>query len=507
LRTKKRAALAWPPASKSESQSQQHQDLDSEDQSPRKPQTDNFSPAVARPALWPYQQRGLDEIRAAFVSGARSVLYVAPTGSGKTMLFTSLVDGTTRKGKRCVIIAHRIEIVEQVSAALAGLGVPHGVIAPGFPETPEPVQVASIATLVRRIDQHGHYDLIVVDESHHAVAGTWRRVIDAMPRAKVLGCTATAERLDGRGLGDVFDTMVMGPAVAELIAGGYLSRFTCFAPVAPDLSGVSIRAGDYAVDQLAGVMARPVIVGSAVLSYEKLCPGKRAIVYGVDRHHSRMLAQRFIERGHKAAHLDGNTPREERRAMIKALGTGELEIITNCGIISEGLDVPAVEAVLLARPTQSLALYLQQVGRALRPSPGKDRALILDCAGNLYRHGMPDDGRQWSLAGKPRRQREPSEAPRLRHCEHCDAINPAKAKTCVACGADLRPTPQEQREIETELRQVEQLRHSEALRGMSYGRALKWAGSDESKLRQVAAARGYRPGWVWHRKQELSGGR
>jgi DNA repair protein RadD len=360
---------------------------------------------------------------------------------------------------------------------------------------------------VRRIDRHDHYDLIVVDESHHAVAGSWRRVIDAMPGAKVLGVTATPERLDGRGLGDVFDTMVLGPTTAELIEAGYLSRFTAFAPVAPDVSGISTRAGDFAVDELAGIMARPVIVGSAVDSYEKLCPGKRAIVYGVDRRHSMMLAKRFIERGHNAAHLDGDTPKDERRALIKALATGDLEIITNCGIISEGLDVPAVEAVLLARPTQSLALYLQQVGRALRPSPGKARALILDCAGNLYRHGMPDAERQWSLDGKPRRQREQSDMPRLRHCEHCEAINPPKAKTCMACGADLRPTPQEQREIEAELRRVEHLRRIEALRGMSYGKALAWAGRDETKLHQVAAARGYRRGWVWHRLQESNGGR
>jgi DNA repair protein RadD len=463
-------------------------------------------PQALRP--YPYQQRGLDEIRSAFLSGARAVLYQAPTGSGKTVLFTSLVDGTMRKGKRCIVIAHRIEIVEQVSARLAGLGVPHGVIAPGFPATPEPVQVANVASLVRRIDRHDHYDLVVVDEAHHAVAGTWRRVIDAMPGAKVLGCTATPERLDGCGLGDIFDEMVIGPTTAELIDAGYLSRFTCFAPTeAPDLSGISSRAGDFAVDQLAGIMARPVIVGSAVDSYEKLCPGKRAIIYGVDRRHSMMLAKRFIERGHRAAHLDGTTSKDERRSLIKALATGKLEIITNCGIISEGLDVPAVEAVLLARPTQSLSLYLQQVGRALRLAPGKDRALILECAGNLYRHGMPDAERQWSLDGKPRRQREPGDMPRLRHCEHCSAINPPKAPTCTACGADLKPTSAEQREIETELRRIEHLRDIGALRSMRYTEAIAWAGSDEAKLHQVAAARGYRPGWVWHRKQDLNRGR
>jgi superfamily II DNA or RNA helicase len=166
--------------------------------------------------LRPYQQRGLHEIRAAYAAGAKRVLYQAPTGSGKTVLFSVLVDGAMRKCKRCIITAHRIEIVEQVSAALAGMAVPHGIIAPGYPDTPEPVQVASIATLVRRIDRHDHYDLIVIDESHHAVAGSWRRVIDAMPRAKVLGVTATPERLDGRGLADVFDEMVIGPTVAEL---------------------------------------------------------------------------------------------------------------------------------------------------------------------------------------------------------------------------------------------------------------------------------------------------
>ena len=455
-------------------------------------------------ALRPYQERGLNEIRAAYLSGARTVLLASPTGSGKTILFSTLVEGAMRKGKRCVILAHRIEIVEQVSAALAGMAVPHGVVAPCYSETPEPVQVASIATLVRRIDRHNRYDLIVVDEAHHAIAGTWRRVIDAMPRAKILGCTATPERLDGRGLGDIFDEMVIGPSVAELIQQGYLSPFTAFAPVqVPDLTGITTRAGDFAIDELAGVMARAVIIGSAIDSYEKLCPGKRAIVYGVDRRHSQMLARRFIERGHRAVHFDGDTPKDERRAMIWALATGEIQVITNCGLISEGLDVPAIEAVLLVRPTQSLALYLQQVGRALRPAPGKDRALILDLAGNLYRHDLPDANREWSLEGKPRKQRERSEMPRLRRCEACEAINPPKAPTCTACGASLKPTPAEQREIEAELRQIEHLRHVEALRGMRYAEALEWAGAEEIRLHQVAAARGYRSGWVWHRLQEL----
>jgi DNA repair protein RadD len=456
--------------------------------------------------LRPYQKRAVTEIRSAFASGKRRVLHVSPTGSGKTVLFGHIVNETMRRGKRCLITGHRIEIVEQISDTLADFSVPHGIIAPGYLETEEPVQVASIATLTRRIERHQHYDLLVVDETHHAVAKSWHQIIQAMPNAYVLGVTATPERLDGRGLGDIFDAMVLGPTVADLIAQGYLSGFVAYAPAAPpDLTAISTRAGDFAIDELSAAMARPVVIGSAVDAYEQHAAGKRAIVYGVDRRHSEMLAVRFVERGHKAAHIDGDTPKAERRALIKALATGELQVLTNCGLISEGLDVPAVEAVLLARPTQSIALYLQMCGRALRPAAGKDHAVILDCAGNLYRHGMPDAEREWSLDDKPRRQRQEGEPPRLRRCEACHAINKPRAPICSSCGASLKPIPAEQIEIEAELRRVESLKHFEALRQMPYGQAINWAGTDESRLHQIAAARGYRRGWVWHRIQELKG--
>jgi DNA repair protein RadD len=200
-----------------------------------------------------------------------------------------------------------------------------------------------------------------------------------MPNAKVLGVTATPERGDGAGLSNVFDEMVVGPTTAWLIEAGYLASYSAFAPKeVPDLSLIGTRAGDYAVDELASVMSRPVVIGSAVQAYERHANGKRAIVFGVDVKHSQALAQRFNEAGHAAAHLDGNTPRDERRQILKALESGEIRIVTNCGLISEGVNIPAVEAALLARPTQSTGLYLQQVGRALRIAPGKDRAIILD---------------------------------------------------------------------------------------------------------------------------------
>jgi len=177
--------------------------------------------------------------------------------------------------------------------------------------------------------------------------------------------------------------------------------------------------------------------------------------------------------------------------------------LTNCNLFSEGLDVPTVEAALLARPTQALAVYLQQVGRALRVSPGKDKALILDLAGNIYRHGLPDAPRQWSLDGKSRKQRERSDRPRLRECESCGAINAPKSPTCMACGASLKPTPQEIVEAEIELQRIEDAKRFEVIREMNYGAAIRWAGADRRRLQQVAMAKGYRAGWVYRRLEEM----
>jgi superfamily II DNA or RNA helicase len=447
-----------------------------------------------------YQIELLDNVRVKFAAGAQRVAMVAPTGAGKTRMFVSVVDGAMRRGRRCLVLAHRAELISQTDETLIDLGVPHGVIAPGYPATPEPVQVASIQSLVRRLDQHDPFDLIVLDECHHATARTWRKVLDAMPDAKVLGVTATPERGDGAGLGDVFEEMVVGPDTAWLIGAGFLSPFTAYAPTrTPDLSKVATRAGDYAVDQLSDVMVQAVVLGSVIDAYQRHASGRRAIAFGVDVNHSEALAQRFREAGHAAVHLDGMTPSDERRRIIKALGTGEIKVVTNCGLISEGTDVPAVEAVLLARPTQSTGLYLQQVGRSLRVAPGKERAIVLDLVGNIGRHGLPDAPREWSLEAKARKQRE-AKPQGPRSCEACSTINKPLAIRCDCCGSML-VTPIERREIEAELRRIDQERIRK-IRSMSYFESLRWAGHDEEKLEQVALARNYRPAWVQRALEE-----
>ena len=453
------------------------------------------------PQLRPYQVAAIAKIRAAYESGARRVLFQLPTGAGKTVAFAHILAGAVKSGRRVLILAHRQEIIDQIETALTLARVSYGIIAQGHIGTDAPAQIASIGALARRLERwRDRFDFLVIDECHHAVATSWAKVIASQSRAWTLGCTATPERLDGRGLDEQFDRLIVGPSTAELIAAGFLSPFTVFTPAHdPDLSGARIRAGDYAVEDIRRAMDG-VVISAAVTEYDRLCPGVPAVAFCVDIAHSEAVAERFRAAGFKAMHVDGETPPAERRAAIAALGQGGLDVIANCGLISEGVDVPAVGAAILLRPTQSLGLYLQQIGRALRPAPGKDRALILDFAGNAMRHGLPDAPREWSLDAKPRRQRQKLDAPALRRCAACSALNRAGAHECVECGGDLR-TPRERAEIEMRLAADRRREAAEKLQRLPRWKQVAWAGADERRLQLVAEINGFAHGWVFHQRQ------
>ena len=244
-----------------------------------------------------------------------------------------------------------------------------------------------------------------------------------------------------------------------------------------------------------------VVIGAAVTEYQRLCPGVPAVAFCVDVAHSEAVAAAFNAAGVRALHLDGETPASERRSAIAGLGSGEIQVITNCGLISEGVDVPAIGGAILLRPTASVALYLQMVGRALRLAPGKERAVLLDFSGNAARHGLPDGERAWSLDSKPRRQREKSVGPGLRKCPSCSALMRAAAIECAECGADLR-TPKERVEIEMRLAESRRREEEDTVFLMAPRERLAWAGSDELRLRLVARVSGYRPGWAFYKLRE-----
>jgi DNA repair protein RadD len=427
------------------------------------------------------------------------VLLVSPTGSGKTVMFCWLAaEAALRRGKRIAILVHRQELVDQTSVALGGMGIAHGVIAAGQRATEAAVQISSTMTLVRRLGRGHQFDLVVIDEAHHAVAGTWRRILDAFQEAFVLGVTATPERLDGRGLGDIFEETVIGPSVADLVEAGFLCPATTYAWCPPDLSGVRTRAGDYATDDLSRIMSGATIVGDAVAHYAELCTGQPALAYCCSLDHSRLVAERFRQAGFRAAHVDGETPEDVRRATVAALGNGNLDVVTNCYLFTEGVDVPVLGAVILLRPTKSLGLYLQMVGRALRPAPGKKRALILDHAGNVWRHGLCDDAHRWSLDSKKRKS---GVAP-VKHCSSCEAIVPLGCRTCPECGFSFAAAARQRSETEGGLLEITA---EDRLRRMPYRDLLAWARGDFARLHMAATARGYRPGWVWYQLQHFRG--
>jgi len=454
-----------------------------------------------------YQDAMVQSIRAAYAKGHRAALLVAPTGSGKTVLFSFIAWQAASRGNRTLILVHRQELLTQTSQTLDRFGVEHGLIAHGARATTARVQIASVQTLTRRL---GRLDwqptLIVVDEAHHCTRQTGHgRVLTHYDKARVLGVTATPERLDGQGLGrkagGYFDALVQGPSVEALVEQGYLSPPVVYAPACQlDLSGVRSLAGDYDKGALAAAMDRPTITGDAVAHYRKYCDGAPSIAFCVSVAHAEHVAEAFRLSGYQAASIDGTLNDSDRRQRIIDLGSGGLHVLTSCEIISEGTDVPIVAAALMLRPTQSLSLYLQQVGRALRPHPGKDKAVIIDAVGNVHRHGHPLEAREWSLDSKPRRQRkvQEQEAERIKVCPQCaSAHRPLPA--CPQCGYAY-PAPQRAiDQVDGELTEIRpEVRRLESKREQARCKSLE-------ELQALGAAKGYRPGWaefVWRARQE-----
>lgn len=449
--------------------------------------------------LRPYQDAIIQKARANFVMGRRSQLLVLPTGGGKTVCFSYMAGRAVEKGLRVWILAHRVELLDQISRTLREFAVPHGVIAPGYiADRRKPVQVASVFTLARRLERYDPPDLIIVDEAHHAIStSTWGKVITAFPKAKLLGVTATPIRLSGEGLGDLFETMVQGPTMRELIDLGALSPYRLFAPAGVDLTGVHSRMGDFVRGEIEAAMDKPSITGDAVAHYRKLAPGRRAVAFCVSVEHAVHVAEQFRAAGISAQAIDGGIDRTLRASVLSEFSAGRIQVLASCDLISEGFDVPAIEAAILLRPTQSLGLYLQQVGRALRTFPGKTEAVILDHAGNVKRHGLPDEERVWSLDGTQRRKgAQKSEIP-VKTCGSCFATVHSAATNC-SCGFEFPVQKREVQHVEGDLQEID-LATAARMRRQEQGRA-----QTEADLVALGRSRGMKRPELWARHVMLA---
>ena len=360
-------------------------------------------------ALRPYQLQLLEDIRSAMRQGHRRVLAVMPTGSGKGTTIAAMVAAAAARGHRVLILAHRAELIADLSQRIHGFGINHGIIAAGYREDlSQPVQVGSVQTVARRLGRIPPPSMIIQDEAHHLVAGNmWGKVIEAWPQAFLIGKTATPERLSGEGLGEghggFFTAMVLGPDAAWLTANDFLVPARIFAPPGIDLSGIKRFDTRKGHDEAEARLRQGQAMGDAVTHYRRTIQDTHngtAIAFCVSVAHADAVAEAFRAQGISAARLDGSLDRGVRRRMIADLGAGVLKVLTSCDIISEGTDIPSVTGAILLRPTDSLGLHLQQVGRVLRPSPGKPHAIINDHVGNTLRHGRPTDLRDWSLEGR-----------------------------------------------------------------------------------------------------------
>jgi len=418
--------------------------------------------------LRPYQEEAIQRLRQAYNDGYKAPVYVLPCGGGKTIIFCWIAQSATAKGNKVLVLVHRQELIRQTCDTLNELGVAHGVIAAGRTQTHEPIQVASIQTLVRRLERFPdsiYPDLIIIDESHHLRAGSWIKTIKHFNKARLLCVTASPCRLDGLGLGvqcgGFNDVLIQGPNIQELTQQGYLSPVTTYAPpVGVDLGGVHKKYGDYDKTELIIRMDKPKIIGNVVEHYKRICPDVPAIAFCISVKAAERVAQRFNEVGIPAATIDGTLPDPTRKNRIKALGDGSLQVLTSCEIVSEGFDLPVVGCGILLRPTMSLSVFIQQTGRPLRPYPGKKEAIILDHVNNCSRHGMPDDIREWTLDGAkaPVSKGESEPLRQVRTCQKCFAVYKATFNKCPQCGTPYRLTPQEIKEVEGQLEKVEERR-------------------------------------------------
>jgi superfamily II DNA or RNA helicase len=342
------------------------------------------------------------QIYAAWAKGNQRVLAQLPTGGGKTALFSAIVRDAIARSHQVLVLAHRVELIDQIRNTLAKYKIFAGLILSGYDFSLAPVQVASVQTLSRRLKTTPiDPKLVIVDEAHHACAASYRKILDRFPQSKVLGVSATPCRSDGLGLGEVFEILVEGATISSLIERGYLVPPQYFCAKSA-IEGLQIRetAGDYHLGDLARVIKKAKLEGDLVKEWKQKAEGQQTICFAVNVEHSLDIVRAYQEAGVTAAHIDCSTPKKERQVILARFAKGATTVLCNVGIVTEGFDVPACAAVQLARPTKSLALYHQMVGRALRPAEGKDRATILDHAGCWLEFGCVTEPVAWTLLGK-----------------------------------------------------------------------------------------------------------
>lgn len=402
-----------------------------------------------------YQHDMICGVRMALSRNRRAVLQ-APTGSGKTAVACEIIKQASDKGKSIWFVVHQNELLQQTSKALWRNKVPHGWISAKAKSTPHNVQLVSILTVINRLNTVAPPDLIIIDEAHRALANSYVKVIERFPAAYVIGLTATPQRTDKKGLGHIFNEIVEGPKISHLINKGYLCDYELYTlPNHVNTDGMKKRGGDYAVEALEPEVNKSTVTGDAVEHYRKLAYGRKCVVLCVSVKHAEAVAEQYNEAGVPALCVHGET--KNRDDVLDSFERGDFLILTSVNLLIEGVDIPIISCIQMLRPTQSLVVYMQAIGRGFRPHPKKENLIILDHVGNYVRHGSPDLDRVWSLEGDAKLKDSKEFTPRIgtKHCEVCHFEFASTLPACDKCGALWVPKERVLKSVEGELAKVE----------------------------------------------------
>lgn len=403
-----------------------------------------------------YQQQIVDEVRGHIKTGVKSILIQLPTGGGKTAIASTMIGNATRKGYRAWFNVHRRELIYQCIKAFQKADIPHGIIsADSFMDRKKLAQIASVMTVAKRLDRLAPPNIIIWDECHHIAAASWAKIFKQYPNCVHIGLSATPKRLDGSGLRSFFEVMVQGPSTRWLIDRGHLCKFEMFSAGNVDMTDSPKQGGDFKRATVLERLEKSTVMGDVVSHYGEHAMGRRALVFEASIERSERVAQSFKDAGIPAMHVDGNTDEAVRDRAMRDLESGQLKVLSNVDLFGEGVDVPMVEAVHMCRPTDSLTLYLQQIGRGLRPAPGKEYCLIFDHAGNLARHGAPDVQREWALEYDRDKKKKKAGPLENRKCMDCYVDNKPGAKVCEFCGKEFPVASREINQIDGELQKVD----------------------------------------------------
>jgi len=464
-----------------------------------------------------YQEKAVDEVRDCIKQGLKKPILCLPTGGGKSHILGKIIQLLGENGKKVLWIVHRRNLVFQMQNVLKEhFDIEAGIIMSGVEsDTDKPVQLCTIQSYSRRLDLdiraynrfYINADVIMVDECHRSISKSYRSILEMYYDRIVIGCTATPARADGRGMGEVYNALVDVIGIGELTRQGYLSPVRYFVPSVIDLEGVKMQMGDYQVKSLEKKTNTKKLIGDIVENWLRVAENRKTLVFCVNVKHSIAVCEAFNAAGINAGHLDARSSDDERDEMFRAMQRGDITVLTNVALYQEGLDVPSVSCVVMARPTKSMGLYRQCLGRGLRIEEGKENCIVLDHGNVIEEHGLLDWDIEWTLDGKERAWSKPTreKTSRLVRCRAC-GLTFEGSNTCPDCGTKVKSFGHKIATIDAELEEIKPEKGSVIEKRQFLGMLRTWVPKQKNPnpKRILGAFRGRYGVWPGHSYKDVS---